>query len=71
MTYHQCTSNCRRNGCPVCEHGYNELDDSRVCPDCSLTPREKSIAEIAIIQNWYVKRYISFNEFLRLTDLIF
>lgn len=69
---HICTSSCGKDyDCPVCEHGYNEFDDSRVCPDCSLSPREKSIAEIAIIQNWYLKRYISFNEFLRLTDLIF
>lgn len=68
---HICTSNCRRNGCPVCEHGYNENDDTRICPTCSMSPREKSIAEIEIIKSWYLKRWISLREYLRLTDLIF
>lgn len=28
---HECTSNCRRNGCPNCVHGY---DNEHTCPDC-------------------------------------
>lgn len=30
-SFHECTSNCRRNGCPNCEHGY---DDEHYCPVC-------------------------------------
>jgi hypothetical protein len=33
--------------------------------------RELSIAEFEIVKNWYLKRFISYKEFLRLTDLIF
>lgn len=69
---HICTSGCGKDfDCPVCEHGYNEFDDSRSCPTCDLSPREKSIQEAEIIQNWYLKRYISYREYLRLTNLAF
>jgi len=30
-TFHECTSNCRRNGCLNCEHGY---DEEHTCPTC-------------------------------------
>ena len=32
---------------------------------------QKSLAEIKIIQNWYLKRLISYKEYLRLTSLAF
>lgn len=37
----------------------------------NMDSREKSIAEFEIIKNWYLKRWISLREYLRLTDLIF
>jgi len=68
---HICTSNCRRNGCPICEHGYNENDESRQCPTCSMSKRERTLGEMDIFKSWYNKRWISYNEYLRLMDLIF
>ncbi len=32
-TFHECSSNCRREGCPNCEHGY---DEEHTCPDCDI-----------------------------------
>lgn len=69
---HICTSGCGKDfDCPVCEHGYHELDESRQCPTCSLTPREKSIGEMEIVKNWYNKHWVSYQEYLRLANLIF
>lgn len=32
---------------------------------------EQSIQDYNIVKNWYLKSWISYGEFLRLTDLIF
>lgn len=69
---HICTSSCGKEfDCPVCEHGYNENDETRQSPNCSMSPREKNISEIDIIKNWYLKSWISDDEFIRLTNVIF
>lgn len=63
---HNCTSRCNNDiDCPLCEHG------KEFCPSCDLSDRERSIAEMDIIKNWYNKRWISYGEYLRLTDLAF
>ena len=36
-----------------------------------MDEREQSIADFEIIQNWYLKRWISYKEYLRLIDLTF
>lgn len=40
-SFHECTSDCRRNGCPNCEHGYDEEHIYPICDkdnhDCHLS----------------------------------
>ncbi len=39
-TFHECTSNCRREGCPNCEHGY---DEEHTCPVCDKEATHKKL----------------------------
>ena len=32
-SFHECTSNCRREGCPNCEHGYDEEHTCSICDE--------------------------------------
>jgi len=39
---HECTSNCRRNGCPLCIHGVHE---DLHCPICDKLVTDEEMTE--------------------------
>ena len=51
---HQCTSNCRRNGHPICSHGKNE---DEFCEFCDITEEERNEA-MNEMECWKVQNHI-------------